>query len=176
MKKLISLILMLLMSGCASAKGSYFPALGNAKAYNKCSPVYGRHTPPDVAKLDLIADMIKKNPSILEKALPAGSIIDVVGRNAPAIGTGLAATVSAIKGDISIASIVGSTVMGAVSSLASARSESKDQARLDACMPDDAQYMEYKEDGASMTIIKGANQELVDAINAIKNVKVKTNA
>jgi hypothetical protein len=161
---LLVVIGVFLFSGCAT-----FPALPNVKQYNHCIPVYSTHTPPDVAKLESIVNMVKKNPSLLEKALPANSIIDTVGKNSPAIGTGLASTISAIKGDISIASVIGSTVMGTVSGFGAMRSEGREQARVDWCVPDDFLYASYKD--KNVEIIIGRNGVDIDAIKReIQNV------
>lgn len=162
------------MSGCATA--SYLPALSNVKNYSKCSPVYSRHTPADVSKLRTVMDAVKKNPSLLEKAVPTDSIINTVGKNAPQIGTGVASMVTAIKGDISVASVISSAVMGSLTALTDARSESKDQDRVDVCMGDDADFVYFKD--KDVTLVMGKQTESKTALmNSIlnKNIKVEAN-
>lgn len=159
----------LLLPGCAASRSFLPTGLPNVTNYSNCTPVYQKHTPPDVAKLQSLVEMVKKNPSLLEKALPAGSIVDVVGKNAPALGTGLASTISAIKGDISVASIVGSTVMGSMSALTSARSESKEQARVGVCVENGTNLFIYKDKDVELISVKDPSEQTAESIRAYKN-------
>ena len=168
----------LMLSGCATIPGmNQFPALQNAKMYSKCSPVYETHVPGQVAQTQVLMDALKKNPSMADKVIPMSSTMDVVGRNAAQIGTGAAAVVSAIDGNVSVASVVASAVMAGTKSLMDGRSEDKTQQRVSVCMPDDADLVVFKNKDAEFAVIKHANAEIVASIQAYKskNNKVTTN-
>lgn len=167
MKKL-SLLLALLFVGCASHP-LYFPALGNVKNYSKCTPVYSTHRPASVAELKALMDAVKANPSILDKTISMGSILDTVGKNAPEIGSGVAAITTAVMGKLSTASIVGSTIMGGMNTLANARSEDRTQDRIDACVPDDSEIFAYRDASAQMIVVKRATPDAVAALTAIND-------
>lgn len=176
MKKLLLLPILFVLTGCASIPGmNQFPALQNAKMYSKCSPVYETHVPGIVAQTDVLMTALKKNPGLADKVIPVSSTLDMVGKNAAEIGTGVAATVTAINGNVSVASIVGSAVMAGTKSLMDGRSEDRTQSRVSVCLPDDADLVIFKNEDAELTVVKRANKEIVDAITASKQ-KVKANA
>lgn len=163
---------LLVLSGCASIPGmNQFPALQNAKMYSKCSPVYETHVPGQVAQTQILMDALKKNPSMADKVIPVTGAMDVIGRNAAQIGTGVAATVTAINGDISVASVVASAVMAGTKALVDARSEDKTQQRVSVCMPDDADLVVFKNKDAEFAVIKHANAEITASIAAYKKTK-----
>jgi len=163
-----------LLSGCASIPGmNQFPALQNAKMYSKCSPVYETHVPGQVAQTQILMDALKKNPSMADKVIPISGTMDTIGRNAAQIGTGVAATVTAINGDISVASVVASAVMAGTKALMDGRSEDKTQQRVSVCMPDDADMVIFKNKDAEFAVIKHANAEITASMKAYRAKNVK---
>ena len=167
MKRLLSIILIPLLSGCST-----IPALGNVKQYNRCSPVYETHVPGQVAQTAALVDFLKKNPSMADKFIPVTGAMDVVGRNAAQIGTGVASAVTAINGNISVASVVGSAIMASVKSLADARSEDKTQSRVSVCLPDDADLVVFKNRDAEFAVVKHANKDITEAMQAYRAKQV----
>jgi len=164
MNKIISLSLIttaFLFSGCAS-----MPALGNVKQYNRCSPIYETHVPGMVAQTEILMDALKENPSMADKVVPVSSTLGVIGQNAAEIGTGVAATVTAINGDVSVASVVGSAVMAGTKALMDARSEDKSQQRVSVCMPDDAEIAIFQNENAKLMFVKKSSADVVAAVNA----------
>jgi hypothetical protein len=169
---LFSVLFLSLLSGCASIPGmNQFPALQNAKMYSKCSPVYETHVPGVVAQTAVLMDALKKNPSMADKVLPVTGTMDMIGKNAAQIGTGVAATVTAINGDISVASVVASAVMAGTKALMDGRSEDKTQSRVSVCMPDDADLVVFKNKDAEIAVVKHANAEITAAISAYRKTK-----
>ena len=168
MKKLLSIILIPLLSGCST-----IPALGNVKQYNRCSPVYETHVPGQVAQTAALVDFLKKNPSMADKFIPVTGAMDVVGRNAAQIGTGVASAVTAINGNISVASVVGSAIMASVKSLADARSEDKTQSRVSFCVEDNTGIAVFKDKNVDITIVKTPSKEAADVIRAIKSKEIR---
>lgn len=165
---------LLVLSGCASIPGmNQFPALQNVKQYNRCSPVYETHVPGQVAQTQILMDALKKNPSMADKVVPVSGAMDVIGRNAAQIGTGVAATVTAINGDISVASVVASAVMAGTKALMDGRSEDKTQQRVSVCMPDDADLVVFKNKDAEFAVIKHANADITAAMKAYREKQSK---
>jgi hypothetical protein len=161
---------MVLLSGCASIPGmNQFPALQNAKMYSKCSPVYETHVPGQVAQTKILMDALRKNPSMADRVIPIDSTMDMVGRNAAQIGAGAAAVVTAIDGNVSVASVVASAVMAGTKSLMDGRSEDKTQQRVSVCMPDDADLVVFKNKDAEFAVIKHANAEITASMKAYRN-------
>ena len=99
--------------------------------------------------------------------------MDTIGRNAAQIGTGVAATVTAINGDISVASVVASAVMAGTKALMDGRSEDKTQQRVSVCMPDDADMVIFKNKDAEFAVIKHANAEITASMKAYRAKNVK---
>lgn len=164
MKRLFPLLAVFIsavfITGCATT--SYLPALGNVSVPTRnCSPVYVRHTPSNVAMWETsyeaitkLKSIFKENNSIIEKMLPSGGTFDALGRNAAPIGLSMASIVEAFKDNLSLASVIGSTVTAGLGTLTEARSEDKTQSRVDVCLPDDAKRIVYKDSEVNFLIEK----------------------
>jgi hypothetical protein len=111
-------------------------------------------------------DALVQNPSMADKVIPVSSTLGQVSENAAEIGTGVAATVTAINGDISIASVVGSAVMAGTKALVSARSEDRTQQRVSVCMPDDAEIAIFQNENAKFMMIKKSSADVAAAMKA----------
>ena|SRR3990167_9735260 len=166
-----SLIGLALLSGCAHAP-LYFPTFGSATKTN-CDMVWSTHIPASVANtytqaklLEKYADVLKANPSYIDKFFPSTGTIDALGRNGLDIGLGAASVVSAVQGN-SLGAVIGSAVTAGLKTVTSLRSEDKSQDRLDACMPRDAKFMAIITEDAKVIISK---EEKVD-LSWIKDLK-----
>ena len=145
-----------LLSGCATPR--YLPAFGNAKA--NCDPVWSTHVPADVANnyinaklLEKYAEILKENPSYIDRFFPSPSTIDSLGRNGTEIGLGTAAVISSISGN-NLGAVIGSAVTAGLRSVTGLRSEDKTQDRQDACLPRDAVSMVLVTEDVKMLITK----------------------
>jgi hypothetical protein len=168
-----------ILSGCATT--SYLPALSNAHSFkaSDCDLVYSEHLPNNVAALaeqfnmvESLRRTLEKNPSLADKVLPSGGTVEALGKNSANIGLGLASVVSAFKDNLSIASIIGSTVMGGLSTLGDMRSEDKTQRRVDVCMPKTAENIVFIH-GEDVLIITGKKEvsQMISEANQARKMK-----
>lgn len=144
MRLINGLMAAILFSGCAHTP-LYLPTFSSSKS--QCDPVYSSHVPESVANnyinaklLEKYADILKENPSYIDKFFPSPSTIDALGKNGAEIGLGAAAVISAVQGN-SIGAVIGSAVTSGLRSITSLRSEDKTQDRQDVCLPRDAKSM-----------------------------------
>lgn len=122
------------LCGCASLA---IPRMPNLRSYqpSDCDPVLSIHIPLKVAAIHeygIIAHDLKNDNSLFDKLVSTGQI-QALGQNGIQIGSGLATAVSAFKDNLSLGSIIASSVLGGLTAITDARSESKDQDRIDVC-------------------------------------------
>lgn len=162
----------LFFSGCAHAP-LYLPTFSSSKA--NCDPVWATHVPASVASdyihaelLGKYADLLKENPSYIDKFFPSDSKIDAIGRNGIPIGLGTASIIGAFQ-DNNLGAVIGSAVTAGLDSVTNLRTEDRTQDRQDACMPRDSVLMYFVTEDVKMLIAKPGS----DIPGWLENVELK---
>ena len=161
------IILSLTMVGCSTLS---LPKIPNLRSYepSSCEPIYSAHIPNDVSKFYALTRALEKNPALVDKLIPSEKLLDSMGRNAPSLGLGGAAIVSAFKDNLSLASVIGSSVTAGLSTVTDARSEDKNQDRIDACMPKDVYFMSVVTEDAIVVASRDPNTKEIEWIKQLQ--------